>query len=47
MIVDIGAAMGTGGGRVMMMSMGFADKRAHLRLALPASTVRAFAGGAP
>ncbi|HWO21730.1 MAG TPA: hypothetical protein VNO30_23330 [Kofleriaceae bacterium] len=48
MIADIGAAMGLGAaGRTMMLSMGFADKRAHFRLALPAATIRGFAGGMP
>jgi len=43
-VMDLGAAVGAGPGRVVMMSMGFADKRAHFRFALPAATVRAFAG---
>jgi hypothetical protein len=45
MVVDVGAATGQGpSGRVMMMSMGFADKRAHIRIALPSKTARGFAG---
>ena len=29
-----------------MISLGFADKRAHLRITLPATTVRGLAGAA-
>jgi hypothetical protein len=48
MVMDIGGLMGTGtSGRAMMMSMGFADKRAHLRITMPAATIRGLAGGAP
>jgi hypothetical protein len=46
-VMDIGLVTGTGPGRMVMLAMGFADKRAHLRFALPAATMRAFAGGAP
>jgi hypothetical protein len=48
MVLDIGGLMGMGpSGRAMMMSMGFADKRAHLRITVPAATLRGLAGGAP
>lgn len=56
LVMDIGALTGaltgapTGAGasgRAMMLSMGFADKRAHLRITLPAATIRGLAGGAP
>jgi hypothetical protein len=48
LVIDLGGAMGMGAsGRVVMMSMGFADRRAHLRLALPAATIRGLASGTP
>ena len=48
MVMDLGALMGTGGsGRPVMVSLGFADKRGHLRLTLPAATIRGLAGGMP
>ncbi len=45
MMMDLGATMGMGTGRLLMLSMGFADKRAHFRLTLPAATVRGLAAG--
>lgn len=46
MVMDLGGLTGVAAtGRAMMMSMGFADQRAHLRIALPAATVRGLAGG--
>jgi hypothetical protein len=48
MVMDLGGIMGTGGsGRAVMVSMGFADKRGHLRITLPVATVRGLAGGVP
>jgi hypothetical protein len=48
MIMDIGGLTGLGpSGRAMMLSMGFADKRAHLRITLPAATLRGFTGAGP
>jgi hypothetical protein len=47
MVMDIGGLVGMGpAGRAMMISMGFADKRAHLRITLPATTIRGLAGAA-
>ncbi len=44
-VADLGAFTGLGAtGRALMMSLGFADKRAHLRLTLPAATFRGLAG---
>ncbi len=46
MVMDLGGIMGLGAsGRALMISMGFADKRAHLRITLPASTIRGLAAG--
>jgi len=48
MVMDVGGITGQGAtGRSMMISIGFADKRAHLRLTLPAATFRGLAGGRP
>jgi hypothetical protein len=48
MVMDLGAFTGLGtSGRALMLSAGFADKRAHLRITLPAATFRGLAGGAP
>ncbi|HWU90055.1 MAG TPA: hypothetical protein VN253_22485, partial [Kofleriaceae bacterium] len=47
MVMDLGALAGLGTGRAVMMSLGFADKNAHLRITLPAATLRGFAGGRP
>jgi hypothetical protein len=44
----MGAFTGSGpSGRMMMMSVGFADRRAHLRIALPAATIRGLTGLGP
>jgi hypothetical protein len=46
MVMDVGGLLGMGpAGRALMLSMGFADKRAHLRITLPAATIRGFASG--
>lgn len=45
MVMDLGALAGLGTGRLVMVSLGFADKNAHLRLTLPAATLRGMAGG--
>ena len=47
MVMDFGALTGLATGRPLMMSFGFADKNAHLRLTLPAATLRGLAGGRP
>jgi hypothetical protein len=47
MVMDLGALAGLGTGRLVMVSLGFADKNAHLRLTLPAATLRGMAGGRP
>lgn len=44
MVADIGAMAGLTSGRMFMTSFGFADKNAHIRIALPAATLRGFAG---
>ena len=47
-VIDLAGITGMGAaGLGIMMSMGFADQRAHLRLALPAATIRGFAGRGP
>jgi hypothetical protein len=48
MVMDVGGLTGMGAsGRALMISMGFADKRAHLRITLPAATFRGFTGAGP
>ena len=47
MVMDLGALAGLPTGRTVMLSFGFADKNAHLRLTLPAATIRGLAGGRP
>jgi hypothetical protein len=47
-VLDLGGMTGLGAaGLGIMMSMGFADQRAHLRLALPATTIRGLANRGP
>jgi hypothetical protein len=44
MVADIGAMAGLPTGGMFMMSFGFADRNAHIRIALPAATLRTMAG---
>jgi hypothetical protein len=48
MVMDVGGIMaGAPTGRALMLSMGFSDKRAHLRITLPAATIRGLTGVGP